>query len=496
MHAASGRILSVLVWVVLTPPVLRALGPEGFAVWSLFYALTGYYSAFDFGLAQGTLRAVAAARERGDERTGGAFATLAVVGYLALGLLWLALTLLFRDGVLAWLRVPDGARGAAGFAFAAGSAVFLLAGIANVFMAVLQGHGRFDLANRVLVAAAAQQAVGIPLILWRGWGLQGLVINVGVGWALGAAIGAWSLRRAAPEFRFGSLGASLPHLREALRFGGPLQAAAMLNVFHAHLDKFLIPRFVALAAVTPYELGFRVLSAAVAFPLLLQVTILPAAAALHAADNPNRLRELYQRGNCYMLTASAVTVAVLFASADRIYSVWLGPGHEEAALVLRWLSVTSAVTFAVAMATTVARGIGRTDLELWLGATAAVLHLGLSLWLLPRFGLPGALIAIFSAHLVGCAVFMWFLGGVLGWSRWRLMLEPLGRPLMVMAIGIAAGMLIDRVAPQGKGFLAWVTLAGVAGVAGAAAASAAFVTRLLDWRELRSLVFDPRGGEL
>ena len=42
LHASSGRVASLVVWILLTPPILHALGPQGFAVWSLFFAVTGY----------------------------------------------------------------------------------------------------------------------------------------------------------------------------------------------------------------------------------------------------------------------------------------------------------------------------------------------------------------------------------------------------------------------------------------------------------------------
>src|SRR5262249_6674222 len=156
-----------------------------------------------------------------------------------------------------------------------------------------------------------------------GWGLEGLVVNVGLGWALGFALGAWHLRRAAPGFRWESPRRSAVHLREALRFGGPLQATNLFVSLHTPLDKFLSPRFVTRAAVTPYELGFRVMTAAAAPAQLLVVAVLPAAAALHAAHNPGRLRELHARARRYVLAVGTASMAAVVGSASRLYDVWL-----------------------------------------------------------------------------------------------------------------------------------------------------------------------------
>jgi O-antigen/teichoic acid export membrane protein len=488
LHAASGRLAAVLVWLVLTPPILGALGIEGFAVWSLFFALTGYFAALDFGLVQGTLRHVAAARERGAHEEAGAFATLAVLGFVVLGLLWLAVTTLLHDPLLAWLRIPPAQSGAAGFAMVAGAGVFTLAGLANVAMALAQGYGRFDLANAVLLAVTAQQAVGIPMVLRFGWGLRGLVVNVGLGWALGLALGLVVLRRFVPQLRWCSPRASLARLRELVRFGGPMQVSSVLAALHAHLDKFLLARFVALAAVTPYELGSRVATAALTFPQLLLLAMMPAAAALHAGADALRLRELYDRGGRYVLTAAAVTAAALLGAADRLYLAWLGPGHGDAALVLRGLALAGALTLATGMASVTARGIGRTDLEAWSGAVVVAIHLALSLWLLPVLGLRGALVAFLVANAVGYTCFLWWVGGALGWRRAGLLLGPHAVPALALAAGAAAGWGCDRLLPRGAGRSAWGLLAVVAAAAALVALAVAVAARYFQWREARALL--------
>jgi O-antigen/teichoic acid export membrane protein len=494
MHAATGRVAAIVVWLVLTPPILGALGPDGFAVWSLFFALTGYFGALDFGLAQGTLQRVAAARERGDLTSGGAFATLAALGYVVLGLVWLTVTLAFRGPIMDWLRVPDEVRGAAGFAIVAGAGVFTLSGLANITMAINQACGRFDLANRVLLTLTAQQAIGIPIVLAMHWGLAGLVVNVGLGWTLGLALGLMLLRRAEPEFHWGSASEALRHTRAVIRFGGPMQIGNALSVIHSHLDKFLLARFVALAAVTPYELGFRVATAANGVPQLLLLAVLPAAAAIHAGETPERLRELYRRANRYVLAAGAITLAVLLGSADRLYLTWLGPGHAGAALALRGIAIAGSIAIATGMGTTVARGIARTDLEAWFAAVALVTHLALSLWLMPKLGIAGALIAIIAANFIGATLFITLLARTLSWPAMHLLLEPCGVPVVAVAVGAVASFALDRALPAARGPLAWAILALVAAVAGGLALAVTLVTRFVRIRELSALLL-ARGEE-
>ena len=487
LHVASGRIAAVVVWLLFTPMILRALGPQTFGLWALFFAMTGQLASMDFGLVQGTIRHVAAARERGDHAEAGAFATLAVLGYVLIGLVWLAALWLLRDPICAWLRIPATELETARFGIALGAAVFTVSGFASVVMAVAQAYGRFDLANGITLALTAQHAIGIPIVLTRGWGLKGLMLNVGAGWCLGLILGLSLLGRAARGFHWGSPAQSLKHVKEAVRFGGPMQITAVLWTFGLQVDKFLLSRFVALAAVTPYELGARVAVAAFAFPQLLLIAAYPEAAAIHAAGNRERMRQLYHRAGHYVLTASAITAAALLASADRLYAVWFGPGHADSAFVVRGLGLAWAVLMTTGMGSVVARGIGRTDLEAWYHVAGLTVHLALSLWLLPVLGLPATVIALLAGNLAGAAMFVTLVGRVLRWSTREILLGPHVVPVLATIAGGLAGYAVDRAMPAGAGPLRWALLAIVVAVAAAGALATTLVTRYIAAEDARGI---------
>jgi len=487
LHAASGRALGVLLWLVLTPHVLRALGVEGFAVWSLFFALTGYLSSLDLGLVQGTLRHVAAARERGDHDRAEAFATLGVLGFLLLGALWLALLVLLDRFALDALRIPDVQAAAARFALVAGGVAFALAGISNVLMAIAQAYGRFDVANSIAVTVSLLQGAGLVVVLHYGWGLRGMVIGMNAAWLLAILFGALRLGREIPGFRWGALHSSMPHAREALAFGGTMQIAGICSAVHQQMDKFLLARFIALAAVTPYELGSRVAMSASAFPQLLLLAVLPAAAALHAAGDRDRLRELYVRGGRYVLAAGAVTLAALLGAGDRLFDAWLGAGHHDSAMVLRAMAVGFAVSLATGMGTSLARGVGRPDLEAWFAGLVVASHLALSLWLVPTFGLAGALVAWVVSNSVGSVFFLWRLCGSLQWRRREVMIEPFVVPALATLTGWAAAAILDRALPDASALSSWLAAVSLGALAAGLATVVMLVVRYVEIREVRLL---------
>lgn len=487
LHAATGRIAALALWVVFTPLILRAIGRDGFAVWALFYALTGYLFALDFGLGQSALRAAAAARETGDHAQAGSFARIALLGYLALGALWLVLGVTLRAPVLAWLRVPPALAADAGFAMWVGALVFVTGGAANVTISLLQGYGRFDLANRVLLTMTGAQAAGFALVLARTGGLRGLVMVVAGASLLGCAAGVALLRAAAPGLRWRAHADTRAHAGAVLRFGGPMQVTNLLATVHVQFDKLLISRFVALAGVASYELGSRVAVMVSTFPQLLLLPVIPESAAMHAAGQDSRLRELYDRGNRFYLALAALGIAGAVACAGRVYGVWLGAAQPEASLVLRGLAVAIGISLLTGMGTTIAKGVGRTELEMWYAVCSVGIHLGSSLLWVPRYGLRGAIGAILIGNLCGSALFSWRFARLMGWPLGRVVLAPVVWPVLAAAVGILAGLALDRALPVGGGVAGWAALGAVGAASVIGTATVVLLSRYVRVRDLRAL---------
>jgi O-antigen/teichoic acid export membrane protein len=491
LHAGSGRLVAIVLWLALTPAILRAIGPDGYAVWSFVFALTGYLNAFDLGLAAGTVRNVAAARARADHEDAGRYATLGALGYLALGVLWLVVTPLVKGPVLAFLRVPPGVLPEASFAIVAGAGIFALMGLANVTISIAQGYDRFDLANAVALTSSLGQIAGILFALQQHLGLQGILVATGAAWAVAWLTGLVLLRTRVPDFRWAGPARAWTRARETFAFGGPLQLSNVLSVTHQQLDKVFLSRWVLFAAVTPYDLALRAATAASTFPQLLLLAVLPEAAVLHADGQPGRLADLFTRGTRWVMFATAMVVAALLAAADRIFVAWIGHADPAAALSLRALSLAALVALATGMGAAVARGIGRTDLEAEFAAVALLVHGALGLALVPRMGLPGALVALLAGNVIGASWFLWRLSGLLHWPRVPVVLAPFAVPALAVALGAAAGVPLARALPVSAGAGAWFAAFATAAAAALVVVVVTFATRYLSLAEARGLL---RGG--
>ena len=482
-HSASGRIVAMVAWLLITPSLVRALGPEGYGVWALFYALASWMSSFDLGFSAVALRYGAAARARSAGVEAGEFATLAALGYLALGIVWLLLVLLLRAPALDLLRIHGPPRALAELAFVAVAPMFVLSGVTNTTVAVLQAWDRFDLANAVMLTISLVQVAVLLVALHEGGAFAACLAAVLTGWLVALVLGLVLISRGAPGFRWSAPHAAAGRFAEALGFGMPLQAANVIAVMHQQLGKVLLVRMVSLAAVVPYELGLRVSAASSTFAQLVLVAMIPEASVLHSQAASERLRELYRRAGRFVTGVAAIATAALVASAPALFAAWMGEARPDAALALRGLSLAAYAAVAGGVSSAIARGAGRTALELEWSTVALVLHGTLGVLLVPKLGLLGALAAIGVANVVSALWFAVRLSRSQGWPASWALLEPFALPVLAMAAGYWAGSGLAHAIP-----IPWLAFGVSAAVAAIACLAVLLATRYLAWGELVQLV--------
>ncbi len=487
-QAAIGRVLSLGVWTLLVPQLLRGLGAEGFALWSLFFALTGYLSALDLGFSQGTMRHVAAARARGDGREAGEFALMGLLGYLMLGLAWLAITPFVREPALDLLRIAASHRAEAGAAFMLAPLAFAVMGTSLVTLTSLQGWGRFDLANGVTFSSVIVQAGGALWSLQQGWGLIGVLRFAVAGSVVGTLVGLVLLRAGADGFVWGTPRRALGRLRATMAFGGPLQLANILGVAHQQIDKLFLARYVALALVSPYELGLRLAAVIGSLPQLMLVALMPAASALHALGDEAGLKAAYERSARWVMAITAAVSAGVMGGAPRLLLAWLGTPPAGAELCLTGLTIAMVLAMTTGTATAIARAIGRTRYEAEYSGLGLAVHVVLGLVLVPRLGLMGAIVATGIANVFASGWLLFRFARVTGWGGSVVFLRPTLQPLIVLAVTAAAGRQVALLLPVAGGVAGWAWAIVASGLPAAAALGVLAATGFLPLSELRGLL--------
>lgn len=432
-----GRVAFMFAWAVVTPYMLGALGTDRFAIWALLFAMSGYFATFDLGLSQALLKYVAELTAPGDRAALRALIGFGSRVYAALSAAAVLGLTLGRHFVLDLLRVPAELRDEAGWSLVGMAVVLGISNLSGVLVAILNGRQRMDVTGRVMLWGTALQIAGVVLALRMGTGLRGLVVSAGLA-QLAMGVGYWNaVRRLAPGIVPGGGRLDPALARRVFTYSVALQITNLGTLAQFQFDKLLLARYADLTSVAQFELGVRLGTAPWVLPMLILPPLIPAFAQLVGASEHARLVRLYWRATRYLTAAAFPLAAFLIVAAPALVTVWLGPGHAPVALATASIGAFLLITVMTGVCTAALRGMERPWLEARYHLAGLVVHVGLSLWLVPRYGLRGALLGLLISGAFSAAYLIWAFHRQLRESlaRWA---ASLGWPV---ALSAAAAMI-------------------------------------------------------
>ncbi len=463
-----GRLASLLFWLLLTPTILRHLGPTRFGLWSLLFVFTSYLLMMDLGIGASMARFTAEFRAGNRMEELSRLIATANLFYLCLTALATMAVLVFGAALVQALRIPpeipEAPRILVLFAIAGGTTSF-----ASVQNGVLTGFQRLGLQNAINTGALIPSALGIWLSLHLGHGLEGVVwVQTCVPLMVGLA-GWLAVRRIEPRLPLRWPGWHPEVARPLVQFGVWMQLSTLVNLLQTQVDKLFLSRWVGMASLTSLELGSRVSNGLFALPTLAFTAVTPAAADLFARGDGQRILALHLRGMRWIAALSLPLLASTWIAGPWLLHGWLGAVPAGAELSLRLMALALALNVLTGTGTSILAGEGRPQLSLALQSVSLALHLGLSVWLIPRQGLQGALVAQVAASAVWTVSFCAAFHLARGWSWTGGFLAPLWRPALVAAASLAILGAASRVWPAadslGRGPSLGVGLAMLLGTA-------------------------------
>lgn len=321
-----------LALLAATPVLVRALGTEGFGLWTIVLALVGLGTVANLGMATAVVRFVSD-RRGADDPAGAAAAVrqaLAVAG-LASGAV-AALVALAGAGADDWFA-HAGEPLAPLLLLTAG--LLFLQQIEAVLAGALKGYERFDVAAPIEIAsklALVGAAVAAAAATNR---VAPMVAAAVVIAAFGILVRGFAAGRIA-RARLWWPAAPAAVERDLLSFGAWTCLQGLAGVLLTHVDKLLVAWFLGATAVTYF---------AVCTQLAQQVHMLPAAAlAFLLPLAGRRARTGEQRSPRRALLAGASLTLLLaiglFALGDPFMRLWMGSAFAtEAAALLPWLTL-------------------------------------------------------------------------------------------------------------------------------------------------------------
>jgi O-antigen/teichoic acid export membrane protein len=238
---------------------------------------------------------------------------------------------------------------------------------------------------------------------------------------------------------------SRPHYRPILRYAAPLGLAGIVTGVTSNADIVVVGGY-----LNPLSLGVYnatvVVSSVVSALLLVPLTTALFAETSFSSETPAEV----SKGTALALRFSTVTIlpASLFAAAvaSQLFDLFSGGGAYAQGIPYLQLITIFYFFYAVqSVAIFILQAVGKTREVLIVGIITALGEIGLSLSLVPGFGLAGAAASRVTIMAAGCALSLYFLRSYLkGSTRYSFLAKALLSSVVTAASVLALSTFVSN----------------------------------------------------
>ncbi len=221
-------------------------------------------------------------------------------------------------------------------------------------------HERFDWEYGTMMGAGLLRLaiiIGLseifaPALRWIGYGML-------IAAAARLAAGIVHQRLLAPELSFSPKWFRSSTMRPITVFATEYMLAGVGLIILNQADILVAGWLLGSAMVTIYYCGARWLFLLRAIVSAMTTVLTPRVTALQAEENPSEIARLLQRTNIVIMPFAWLIAGLLFALAEPLIIVWVGPGQRTAATILQFLAFPLAITVCAYGGIAVLTGLGK-----------------------------------------------------------------------------------------------------------------------------------------
>lgn len=400
----GNKLLGTMIRLVSVPLTIGYLGPERYGVWVLIGSVLAWSGLADLGIGNGLTNAIARAigTERLDLVRTHISTALAVLSTVALGLgLLLAVAWPWIDwnGLL-------GIRGAvaqaeASPAIALAFAIFFLDFPFSVVGCTYNATQEGKLGNYWGAAGKIVRLLALVVVTQTHGGLVLLIICVyGTGLVMDGLSGVWLFTRHKPALAPRLRHVSKASAREVMSVGVQFFLIQILSLIVFETDNFVIAHFLGAGQVPPYSVtyslfGFTSIIQTVAFSY-----VWVAYAEAIARRDIHWVRRTFMMNMAFSLGFTFTAVVPLIFIARPFIRVWAGAEIVPPSDLVLWMAGWSMINaFCSPMACLLAAA-SHLKAQLAYSAASCAINVVLSIYLVQRWGVTGAIAGTVIAYLL------------------------------------------------------------------------------------------------
>jgi O-antigen/teichoic acid export membrane protein len=397
-------VVSALQVLLVTPLLVRGLGPERYGIWSVVVSIGLFAILLDLGLASATIRNVAhyealGQRDQVVNTVAASFWMLACFGALAI-LVGAVLAPLFP-----LVFDVHGEDTAASILVVLSATAIAIAIVGGAFRGCLGGYQRYTFLNATYIAAVVAQATAYAIVIWLGGGLVALgVVLVVV--AFGEQFASYlAARHYVPELTLSLQNVTRAFAKDILKLSAWISSTHVATAVRYRLDTIVVGLVVGVVAAGIYAVGQLLYTAVDRFIRPTLTGFFPHSAELAGRRDSESLRTALLTGTRFSLAVAGMLALPTMLLAEPVLNTWVGPGYEEARFVIYYLVSAAFLATITRTGLLMLQGAGNVRVPAGIVWAEAVLNLVLSVVLGIAIGLSGvALATLIATALVSTLV--------------------------------------------------------------------------------------------
>lgn len=428
---------------LLTPHLVRSLGPARYDVWCVAEAVLAYFTLLDLGIAQCLVRLVARhhARKNAGEINHTASTCLAV--YLAAG----GVALLVGAPVLLVLA-PGLAARTGEAADVTGFLLVMLANLAvtlplSVFPSLLDGLERFAAKGVVKIVCLGFRTAAILAVTWDGGILLPVAVVSLTATLLENGLLAFLAFRFLPGLRFSRSRIDRASIRTVIGSSTDAFLAMIAGRVAVQTGTIVVGLILPAGQVTVFATAARLVEYAKSLLRTVTATLTPGVSAREARGDHIGIQRLFLAATRWVLYLVLPVNLGLWVFGRPFLVRWVPEVGDAGFLPLAVLASTLTLGVAQSVASRILYGLGALRLFARLALADAVINLMLILVLVRPYGVVGVGAAVAVPNLLFCSAVIAFTVRHLGLTFRTYMLVWI-RPLLAVSV---PGLLWLRMGP-------------------------------------------------
>ncbi|CAN5334942.1 hypothetical protein BH11PLA2_BH11PLA2_51420 [soil metagenome] len=384
---------------VLTPVLVRALGPSRYDVWCVAEAVLAYFTLLDMGLAACVVRAVARHHARNEHES---LNKIASAGMLLFSLAGVAAIVIGVPVMLALAPRLD--------AKTEDVTAFLLLMLFNVaatlplslYPSLLDGLEKYTLKSIVRVGFLAARTLGIVLVIQHEATLFKLALVLTASNLLEHLTLAVFARRHLPKLQMRLSLVDRVTLREVRTYSVDAFLAMLAGRITVQTGTILIGVFLPGGQVTLFATAARLVEYAKTLLRTVTATLTPGVSALEAKNDWAGIRSLLLTVTKWLLYVTLPINLGLWYFGGAFLTRWVPEVGEAGALPLAILATTLTLGVAQSVASRLLYGLGKLKLFARLALAEAALNITMLLAFINLYGVVGVAIAVAVPNVLFC----------------------------------------------------------------------------------------------